>query len=404
VPLTLRRAWGRWKGGFQTSTRLGSFVAALLLPAIIAGTAAPAAAAVHNYAALVVDAKTGTVLFSRNADEPRSPASLTKVMTLFILFEELEAGRITLNTRFSVSAYAASQPPTKLGVRAGTTIRVEDAILALVTKSANDVATVVAENISGSEAAFARRMTETAHAIGMEATTFRNPHGLPHSQQVTTARDMVTLGRAVQDRFPQYYRYFSTRSFTFNGVTMSSHNGLLADRGVDGIKTGYTRASGYNILISLRRDNRYVVAVVMGGNSTASRNAHMRELLATHVPRASTGQRTAPLLAQLPEPVPPLPRIHPSRQSGPVVVAMLPHAEGSAGVDAGGGELPNVASPPLDGCDGADSLEGSDGSGRKCATDHQGDRGSSPVLPAAFNCPQPLSIPGYPSGEDAPRC
>ncbi|MCW5697983.1 MAG: D-alanyl-D-alanine carboxypeptidase [Bauldia sp.] len=286
-------------------------------------TSAPAAAADHNYAAMVVDAKTGEVLFSRNADAPRFPASLTKVMTLYLVFEDLERGRISLNTRLTVSQNAANQAPTKLGVPAGSTIKVEDAILALVTKSANDVAMVIAENLGGSQSGFAQRMNATARALGMNHTTFRNPHGLPDSAQVTTARDLITLGRAIQDRFPQYFRYFSTEVFVWNGVRMGNHNNLLgAVPGVNGIKTGYTRASGYNLLTSVSRDNRQIVAVVMGGNTAASRDEHMRQLIAEYLPRASTGPRTVPLLVanaapSLPAPVP---------RPNPIALGMAPAA------------------------------------------------------------------------------
>jgi len=255
------------------------------------------ASAQERYAAIVVDGKTGQILFSRNADAQRYPASLTKMMTLYLMFDALERGRYTLDSRLSVSANAAAQPPTKLGVRAGGTITVRDAILALVTKSANDVATVVAENLGGSVSAFATQMTATARGIGMSRTTFRNPHGLPNDQQVTTARDMALLGRALQDRFPTYYRFFSTRVFEWNGQRIGNHNNLLGRvEGVDGIKTGYIRASGYNLVTSVHRDNRYVVAVVMGGQTAGARDAHMRELIAAHLPRASTGNRTAPML------------------------------------------------------------------------------------------------------------
>ncbi len=272
-------------------------VAAALVTMGTVTSAAPSRAADANYAAFVVDAKTGKVLFSRNADARRYPASLTKMMTLYLLFEDLESGKIRLDTRFTVSAKAAGQAPSKLGVKAGSTITAKDAILALVTRSANDVAMVIAENLAGSEDAFANRMTRTARAIGMSRTTFRNPHGLPNSGQVTTARDMATLGRALQDRFPRYFSYFSTRVFTWKGVRIGNHNNLLGRvEGVDGIKTGYTRASGYNLVTSVHRDNRALVAVVMGGNTSRSRDSHMAELIRTYLPKASRGRRTAPLL------------------------------------------------------------------------------------------------------------
>jgi D-alanyl-D-alanine carboxypeptidase len=268
-----------------------------LLAAFLAMAQASSAAADDKYAAIVFDANSGKTLFADSADARRYPASLTKMMTLYVLFEELEAGRLSLNSRLDVSATAAAQAPSKLGLKAGSTIKVEDAILALTTKSANDVAVVVAENISGSISAFAGRMNRTARALGMRKTTFRNPHGLPNSGQVTTARDLVRLALALQDRFPTYYRYFGAKTFKYNGVRYRNHNHLLGSvAGVDGIKTGYTRASGFNLVTNVDRDGRHIVAVVMGGRTAASRDAHMRELIAKYLPAASRGARRTPLL------------------------------------------------------------------------------------------------------------
>lgn len=310
-----------FEGSRVAKRLLGAFAAVTMAVAATFTAPSAAVAAENNYAAMVVDAKTGEVLFSRNADAQRYPASLTKVMTLYLLFEDLERGRLSLNTRIEVSANAAAQAPTSLGLAAGQTIRVEDAILALVTKSANDVAMAVAESLAGSQSAFAQRMNQTARALGMNHTTFRNPHGLPDSGQITTARDMITLGRAIQDRFPQYYPYFATEVFVWNGTRIGNHNNLLGSvEGVNGIKTGYTRASGFNLLTSVNRDGRQVVAIVMGGNTAASRDAHMRELIETYLPRASTGPRTSPLLiASVPASTPaPVPRPNPLQfPSGP---------------------------------------------------------------------------------------
>jgi D-alanyl-D-alanine carboxypeptidase len=250
-----------------------------------------------KYSGIVVDAKTGKTLYSYKADTKRYPASLTKIMTLYMLFEELEAGRMSLRTPLKVSKYAASRPPSKLGLKPGSTISAKDAILALVTKSANDVAVVVAENISGSVSAFGRRMTQRARQLGMKSTTFKNPSGLPNSAQVTTARDMALLGRAIQERFPKYYKYFGTRVYSYKGRRYGNHNRLLGRvKGVDGIKTGYIRASGFNLVTSVKRNNRHIVAVVMGGRSGASRNAQMKKLIASYLPKASRGKRTAPML------------------------------------------------------------------------------------------------------------
>ena len=255
------------------------------------------ATADDRYAAVVIDAKTGKTLFASSADARRYPASLTKMMTLYILFEELDAGRLTLNSRLSVSQNAQAQAPSKLGLRAGSSIRVEDAIKALTVKSANDVAVVIAENIGGSVSSFAARMNRTARAIGMRNSNFRNPNGLPDAKQMTTARDMAQLGIALQDRFPRYYGYFATRTFSYAGRSYRNYNRLLGSvEGVDGIKTGYTRASGFNLVSNVKRGNRHIVAVVMGGKTSASRDAHMRELIAEYLPDGSRGARTAPLI------------------------------------------------------------------------------------------------------------
>ena len=252
-----------------------------------------------KYAGIVVDAKTGKTLYASSADAYRYPASLTKIMTLYVVFEELEAGRLSLNSRLTVSKYAAGRPPSKLGLRAGKTIKVKDAILALVTKSANDVATVVAENIGGSEKKFAERMTRTARQLGMNKTTFRNPHGLPNSGQRTTARDMARLGIAIQERFPQYYGYFKTRSYKYGKRTYGNHNKLLGRvKGVDGIKTGYIRASGFNLVTSVNTGGRQIVAVVMGGKTGASRNAQMTKLIGRYLKKASRGKKSAPLIVK----------------------------------------------------------------------------------------------------------
>jgi D-alanyl-D-alanine carboxypeptidase len=249
------------------------------------------------YASIVVDAKTGKVLHQSNADARRYPASLTKMMTLYLLFEAMERNEMSLTTPLKVSANAAAQPPSKLLLKAGETITVKDAILAVVTRSANDVAVVIAENLAGTESAFAARMTATARSIGMRNTTFRNASGLPDSGQVSTARDMAVLGRAIQERFPQQYRYFSTPSFVWKGHKIGNHNRLLGRvAGVDGIKTGYTRASGFNLVTSVNRDKRHVVAVVMGGKTGKSRDAHMASLIEKNFKKASRGPKTDAVL------------------------------------------------------------------------------------------------------------
>src|SRR5262244_3533034 len=250
------------------------------------------------YAAIVIDDKSGFVLHEVSADEPRHPASLTKIMTLYLLFEQLEAGKLSLDTELPISTRAALQNPTKLGLKANQTIKVEDAIKGLVTKSANDAAVVVAEAIGGSEEEFAKLMTAKAGALGMLGTTYVNASGLPAEAQITTARDQAVLGRAIQHRFPVYYQYFATPSFRYKGAEMRNHNNLLGQvKGVDGIKTGYTEASGYNLTSSVRRDEKHIVAVVLGGTSNGARDARMRQLIEAHILQAST-QRTAPILVE----------------------------------------------------------------------------------------------------------
>jgi len=241
------------------------------------------------FAAIVVDENSGRTLYAASESEPRHPASLTKVMTLYLLFEQLEKGRLSLDSPITMSAHAASQAPSKLGLEPGETISVENAIKAIVTRSANDVAVAVAEAIGGDEETFAQMMTRKAHAIGMAHTTYVNASGLPDDRQVTTARDLTLLGRAVQERFPRYFRYFSTQSFDYAGETIGNHNHLLGRvEGVDGIKTGYTRASGFNLLTSVHRGGRSLVAVVMGGPTAGARDRFMESLIAEHIASATT--------------------------------------------------------------------------------------------------------------------
>jgi D-alanyl-D-alanine carboxypeptidase len=250
------------------------------------------------FASMVVDANSGAVLQASNADSPRHPASLTKIMTLYLLFERLQAGKIKMSTEMEVSAHAAAQAPSKLGLKPGQTIDAETAIRAIVTKSANDVAVVVAEALGGSEENFARMMTAKARALGMTHTVYRDASGLPNDEQITTARDMIILGRAIQDRFPQYYHYFATRTFTFRGEEYRNHNHLLGRvAGVDGMKTGYIRDSGFNIIVSMRRGPRHVVAVVFGGPTASARDARVVGLLDDTIQLASV-KRTAPPIVE----------------------------------------------------------------------------------------------------------
>lgn len=239
-------------------------------------------------AAIVVDAKTGKVMYQEDPDGLRYPASLTKMMTLYLVFEALETGRISLNTRVPVSDHAANQAPSKLGVRAGGYFTVEQGILAIVTRSANDCATAFAEFLGGSEPRFGKMMTAKARSLGMNRTVYYNANGLPDPRQVTTARDQARLGVALRKHFPEYFGYFSTRMFHYGRQNIPSHNRLVGSvPGVDGIKTGYTRAAGFNLVTSAQLNGRSVVGVVLGGTSTPQRDSKMRRLIEAYLPQAS---------------------------------------------------------------------------------------------------------------------
>ncbi|NBQ38967.1 MAG: D-alanyl-D-alanine carboxypeptidase [Alphaproteobacteria bacterium] len=240
------------------------------------------------YSELVVDARSGKTLYAVAPDAQRHPASITKVMTLYLLFEELDAGRLNLGSQIKISQWAQKQAPSKLGLNAGDTISVEDAIKAVVTKSANDIAIAIAEQIGGTESNFADLMTKKAKALGMTRTVYANASGLPNPRQLTTARDLVTLGKSLQQRFPRYYAYFSLRSFDYEGDTIANHNKLLGRvDGVDGIKTGYTQASGFNLLTSVHQDDHALLAVILGGRSGPARDRRMAELIDTYIDNAS---------------------------------------------------------------------------------------------------------------------
>jgi D-alanyl-D-alanine carboxypeptidase len=288
----------------SSSSRFGKFLMTVALGFAIAimtiATASPSqAASGPGYAGIVVDARTGNVLYSENADALHYPASLTKMMTIYLAFEAIEAGRIKLDSPITMSAHAAAQAPTKLGVRAGTVITVQQAILGMVTLSANDAAMALGEYLGGSEENFARMMNNKARALGMTRTTYRNPNGLPNTAQMTTARDQARLGIALREHFPQYYGVFSVKSFQFGNRTIYGHNRLVGSvRGVDGIKTGYTRAAGFNLVSSLQDSGKSIVGVVLGGASTPARDNQMRKLLAAYLPKASVDGRPGQLIAQ----------------------------------------------------------------------------------------------------------
>ena len=246
-------------------------------------------------AAIIVDAETGAILEAKRPDHRHYPASLTKLMTLYLLFEALERGKVTMETGFTVSKRAAGQPASRLGLRRGETISVRDAILALVVKSANDVATVVAEGLGGKEYKFAKKMTAKARALGMTRTTFMNASGLPNANQVSTVRDMARLARAILRDFPQYYPFFATQSFVYKGTVYRGHNTLVGKLdGVDGLKTGYIRASKFNLVSSAKRDGRRVIAVLFGAPSPKMRDREMAWLLNRGLKLVRLARATAP--------------------------------------------------------------------------------------------------------------
>ena len=279
------------------STLFGRAGAPVILAAALAFLTAltPPAQARSRYAELVVDGTSGRVLVARNVDARKYPASLTKIMTLYMVFEALDKGKLKLDQKLKASRRAAGQPASKLGLRRGEAITVRQAILALVTKSANDVATVVAEKIGGSEFKFALMMTRRARDLGMSRSTFRNASGLPNRRQLSTARDMARLALAIRRDFPHYFEYFARTSFSFRGKTYHSHNTLVGNfRGVDGIKTGYIRASGFNLVTSASRDEGRLVGVLFGGRSPKSRDQRMRKLLVHGFDRLLRGSQGLP--------------------------------------------------------------------------------------------------------------
>ena len=236
-----------------------------------------------KYASFIINENTKRIYHNSNADTRNYPASLTKIMTLYLVFDALKSKKISMNTKFRVSKRATRQPPSKLNLSAGSKITVRDAILALITKSANDVATVIAENLGKSEKKFAKLMTRKARKLGMSRTTFKNASGLPNRSQLSTARDMATLGIAIRKNHPNFFKLFKTKFFIYKGIKYSNHNNLLGSYyGTDGIKTGYTNASGFNLVASVERNGQRIIGVVFGGKKARSRDKHMIKLLNKH--------------------------------------------------------------------------------------------------------------------------
>lgn len=279
----------------NVATGLAKVLAALAT--VLALSMQPAGAAGgEKYAAIVVDGNTGKVLHEENADEARYPASLTKIMTLYILFDYLDKKRLSFNDTFYVTPNAAAQPPSKLGLKVGDKVTVHNLIGALVTKSANDAAATVAENIAGSVDKFARLMNSRAKALGMTSTHFKNASGLPDREQRTTARDLARLSMRMMNDFPKYATFFKLKTFSYKGRSYRNHNTMLFSyQGMEGIKTGYTRDSGFNLTTSIRRGDKHLIAVVLGGKSAKARNADMARLLNANLPRAASVAKRRPL-------------------------------------------------------------------------------------------------------------
>ena len=341
----LRHSEGRGRGpDGKAAGRRSTMVAAVAVAIVVALLAATAPASANSrYAGIVIDAVSGEVFYQDNADTPLYPASLTKMMTLYMAFRALDDGRLSLGQRITMSRHAASQPPSHLGLPAGGTLTVEQAIYALVTRSANDVAAALGEAIGGTESGFAELMTAEARRLGMSSTTFRNASGLPNRQQRSTARDMARLAQALIHEFPVYYQYFATQRWTFRGTTYRNHNRLLGQYdGMDGLKTGYIRASGYNLAASAVRGRLRVIAVVFGGRTSASRNAHVADLL----DRAFESERGRHLIAHGSVPNVPLPARHPRDRNRPLMVGdpvtLIPTAAGGAIVRAGAPFVPPI--------------------------------------------------------------
>ena len=324
-------------GGFRfLSPVMIAFMSGVLLFSMLVGAGRAEAS---KYASIVMEEASGRVLFSRNADNLRYPASLTKIMTLYLLFEDIEAGKISLKSRIPVSKRAAGRSPSKLYLKPGQSINAEQAIYALVTKSANDVATAVAEKLAGTERKFAKRMTRKAKSLGMTRTTFMNASGLPNRRQRSTARDMARLAIAIRRDFPQFYKFFSTKSFSWKGRRFKNHNRLLANySGTDGIKTGYINASGFNLVAAVERRGVRLIGVVFGGKTSRSRDRHMISILDRQFKRAKT--ITVRAAAAMPSALP----IAPPRRIAdlPEVPATLPNSAHIAARANKPGDVPSL--------------------------------------------------------------
>ena len=371
---------------------LASFVVVIACLAPLAG----AASARVPFSSISVDARTGKVLFAVDPDGLRHPASLTKMMTLYLLFQDLKAGKIKLNSPIVISARAAYKAPSKLNVPPGTAISVETAIRAVVVISANDVATAIGETLGGSEQAFATRMTKTARAMGMSRTTFWNASGLPNPGQWTTARDMATLGLRLQRDFPEYYPYFRTMTFSYGGRTVKTHNRLLGKYdGADGIKTGYIAASGYNLTSSAQRDGKRLVGVVLGGATGGARNIYMMHMLDQSFASCTAGKTIAALAGS------PKGAIVPKAAAAVVADAAPDKPDGNAPAAAAAADQTAEAAPADNQSSGDSADDGSDGTQTADTTPAKGStiktiaapKKKHPVAQAAAPAKQPAEQP-----------
>ncbi|MBO0765338.1 MAG: D-alanyl-D-alanine carboxypeptidase, partial [Hyphomicrobiaceae bacterium] len=309
-------------GGHALRRHLGGVALVVVMLGLQPLLARAYAEEVGRHAVLMIDANTGGVLYERAADAPRYPASLVKLMSLYLVFEQIEEGQLTFASKVRFSANAVAQSPSKLDVEEGTEIDLIDAIKALITKSANDVAVAVAECIAGSEQRFVEMMNRKARELGMTGTVFRNASGLPDPDQVTTARDMIALALRIQDQFPKYYPLFSTRTFSWGGDTYRNHNTLLFSYpGIDGMKTGYTRGSGFNLVVSVRRGKKHVLAAYFGGYTAALRDAAVRAHLDAGLAKASERQTRRPITPAVAQP-----KARPPAPVGTAAAAVLPPA------------------------------------------------------------------------------
>ncbi len=378
----------RRKAGFRLFLAVSTSLA-LLIPALASPAVARTHSHKHHYAAysppqsaVIIDGATGKVLYANNATAPRYPASLTKMMTLYLLFEQLKQGKVSLNSMLTASAHAATQRPTKLGLTPGESISVDLAIKAIVVRSANDVAVTIAEALGGSESEFAAMMTRTAYALGMRHTEFHNASGLPNPQQTTTAHDLALLGRHIAYDFPEYYHYFSTPTFTYQGEQYQTHDNLLNKfEGTDGIKTGYTNASGFNLVSSVVREGKHIIGVVMGGRTAHARDNEMMQLLAATFERS----RQSPTLVANAN----VPWHDTNAPASTMIASAEPAATKSLNLRINGFNDPNAVVPATDDEDAAEAMTANNAAAHSLAAAPAAGNVVASAIPAPGSSPAP---------------